>query len=255
MSESTKYNLGSGRFDTQVEIIKSAYNHSNTLKDPKARKSYIETIEKQFAVDISSAHMNNRLTTTILPIIAGILLLVIYVTVLFLPAPTYFQSATFWLILSLGAAGLAALIPGFINVRFKNLIRAGGAISVFVITYLVVPKIVESSQSNSSTEKIPLFVLTISDSTHLQKLFLDVNPNNSQPIVIYACEILKSYYGQTFSPNEFTFYRRSDGKIYSLEACNKVIKDGSVLMIHQLFTRNYPDKRQAFIHYKDLEEK
>jgi hypothetical protein len=41
--------------------------------------------------------------------------------------------------LALAAAGVAAFIPGFIEVDVKNWVRAGGAIAVFVVVYFFSP--------------------------------------------------------------------------------------------------------------------
>ncbi|MBY5637693.1 hypothetical protein HFO39_23475 [Rhizobium leguminosarum] len=55
------------------------------------------------------------------------------------PDPTPYQYTVFRIILSLAAAGIAALVPGFIEVRYKTFIRAGGAIAVFVIVFFCSP--------------------------------------------------------------------------------------------------------------------
>jgi 8-oxo-dGTP pyrophosphatase MutT (NUDIX family) len=59
------------------------------------------------------------------------------------PHPTPFQYNTFRITFSLAAAGVAAMIPGFINLEIDSaiglLIRAGGAIAVFVLIYFYNP--------------------------------------------------------------------------------------------------------------------
>jgi hypothetical protein len=59
------------------------------------------------------------------------------------PNPTAFQYTVFRIVLSLAAAGAAAMIPGFINVEFSPiqgfLISAGGATAVLVIVYFFDP--------------------------------------------------------------------------------------------------------------------
>jgi hypothetical protein len=60
---------------------------------------------------------------------------VMLVIAIFFPDPTNFQILVFRVILSLSAAGIAALIPGFINVNISPYIKAGGAIAVFIIVY------------------------------------------------------------------------------------------------------------------------
>lgn len=58
---------------------------------------------------------------------------------IFLPNPTEFQFIVFRIVLALAAAGVAAMIPGILEVRWSNWIKAGGALGVFVITYLYNP--------------------------------------------------------------------------------------------------------------------
>lgn len=55
------------------------------------------------------------------------------------PEPTAFQYVVFRLVLSLAAAGCASMIPGFIEVEISTIIRAGGALAVFVLVYFYNP--------------------------------------------------------------------------------------------------------------------
>jgi hypothetical protein len=60
-----------------------------------------------------------------------------------IPNPTSSQEATFRIVLALAAAGVAAVMPGLLNInvatgkRFR--LRAAGALAVFVLVYLVNP--------------------------------------------------------------------------------------------------------------------
>jgi uncharacterized integral membrane protein len=73
----------------------------------------------------------------------GVLFLLLLLVIAFLvPNPTDFQLFVFRVALALVAAAVAALVPGFLHVQsqvFRNTIRAGGAIAVFVIVYMVNP--------------------------------------------------------------------------------------------------------------------
>ena len=61
--------------------------------------------------------------------------IVMLLVAIFSPNPTDFQIFVFRVILSLSAAGVATLIPGFLRVNFGPYIKAGGAIAVFIIVY------------------------------------------------------------------------------------------------------------------------
>lgn len=59
-----------------------------------------------------------------------------------IPRPTPFQYTVYRIVLSLAAAGVAATVPGFLNVNLDAkgvAIRAGGALAVFVIVYFLKP--------------------------------------------------------------------------------------------------------------------
>jgi hypothetical protein len=45
----------------------------------------------------------------------------------------------FRVVLALAAGAFGALIPGFIEVSFRNWLRAGGAMALFVIVYMINP--------------------------------------------------------------------------------------------------------------------
>ena len=79
-----------------------------------------------------------------LPIIAIFIFGVLFIaTMLFIairyPHPSNFQYIVFRAVLAIALAGVAAVIPGLLEVRFAPAISAGGAIGVFVITYLFSP--------------------------------------------------------------------------------------------------------------------
>jgi len=46
---------------------------------------------------------------------------------------------TYRVILALAAAGVAAILPGFIDIKYKSIVQAGGAVGVFVLVLLVFP--------------------------------------------------------------------------------------------------------------------
>ena len=76
----------------------------------------------------------------ILAYIFGVVFLITIIVIAFrVPEPTSFQYVVFRVTLALAAAGVVAMIPGFINVQVSTLVRAGGAVAVFVIVYLIHP--------------------------------------------------------------------------------------------------------------------
>lgn len=79
-----------------------------------------------------------------------------------LPNPTLFQYTIFRVVLALATAGVAAMIPGFIEIEIPNWLRAGGALAVFVVVYfynpasLVAPLAEKSPPTVKENTQIPI---------------------------------------------------------------------------------------------------
>ncbi|KZB63135.1 hypothetical protein AUP42_01715 [Thalassospira lucentensis] len=91
---------------------------------------------------------------------------VLLAVALFLPEPTDFQYTIIRIILALSAAGIAALIPGFIEIKYKNICRAGGAMAVFLIVYFKSPASIVTNVQLSPTD--PFKILVVRNSPQLQ---------------------------------------------------------------------------------------
>jgi len=89
------------------------------------------------------------------------------------PHPTPFQYNVFRIVLSLAAAGAAAMIPGFINIDFGPMTRlfigAGGALAVFVIVFFFNPAQLASPSEPQKRDQVP-------------------EPNDQDPIVFKYAE-------------------------------------------------------------------
>ena len=70
----------------------------------------------------------------------GVVFVIVLLTLATLvPNPTPFQYTVFRIVLALAAGGVAAMIPGFLTVNVPNILRAGGALAVFVVVYFYSP--------------------------------------------------------------------------------------------------------------------
>lgn len=76
----------------------------------------------------------------ILAFVFGVVFLaVILIIAIVIPNPSEFQIFVFRIVLAIAAAGIGAVVPGFISVNIPKYIRAGGAIALFVLIYLYNP--------------------------------------------------------------------------------------------------------------------
>lgn len=72
-------------------------------------------------------------------IVGTIFLVALLIIGIIIECPTNSQNRIFTTILALAAASFSATIPGFINVKYRELITASGALAVFVIIFLLKP--------------------------------------------------------------------------------------------------------------------
>lgn len=71
-----------------------------------------------------------------------LLIMIVFAVLVKNPSPIEFTA--FMVTISLSAAGIGAAIPGLLEVRFKRILRAGGAIALFVIVWFYQPSIVNT---------------------------------------------------------------------------------------------------------------
>lgn len=118
-------------------IINYKIDHSNLLN-----KSTLALVPQNIVESI--ALENNKQDLLKKVAISGSLgVFVMLFVAIFIPTPTEFQYFIFRVIISISGAGIGGIIPGFINLRMEKeklfAIRAGGAIALFIITYLINP--------------------------------------------------------------------------------------------------------------------
>ncbi len=77
---------------------------------------------------------------------------VILVVAYFRPNPTPFEYTIYRIIIALAAAGVGAILPGFLDIRFKNWLRAGGALALFVVVYFFAPAAIHANDTNLDPE-------------------------------------------------------------------------------------------------------
>ncbi|MFZ4476983.1 MAG: hypothetical protein ACOYPR_17440 [Saprospiraceae bacterium] len=81
----------------------------------------------------------------------------ILAAVLFVPCPSSAQFFVFRLILAVGAAGIGSILPGFLNIE-SGAAKAGGALGLFALVYLLNPAEVVG---NEKCKRQEAFALTV----------------------------------------------------------------------------------------------
>lgn len=81
---------------------------------------------------------------------------------IYFPKPTPFQYNVFRVVFALAAAGIAAMIPGFINLTINPsvglLIRAGGALAVFIIVFFFNPAPLPNGPNGDGPDEIQISI-------------------------------------------------------------------------------------------------
>lgn len=109
-------------------------------------KKEVDTLRKMFEADKLPVYgfkhksrdiMNKNLVWSF---VFGVVFVVVMLAIALLrPDPTAFQFKVFHTVLSLAGAGVGAMLPGFLEVKMKNYLRAGGAFAIFAIVYFNPP--------------------------------------------------------------------------------------------------------------------
>lgn len=91
---------------------------------------------------------------TTLSLVFGVLFLAaILALVSYFPCPSKVQVNVFKIVLAIAAGACAAIIPGFFNFEYQGIVKAGGALGVFALVFLVNPAGIEQEDNcNCSLE-------------------------------------------------------------------------------------------------------
>jgi hypothetical protein len=89
-----------------------------------------------------------------LSLIFGILFLAAILTLVsYFPCPSKVQVNVFKIVLAIAAGACAAIIPGFFDFQYQSMVKAGGALGVFALVFLVNPAGIEQEDNcNCSLE-------------------------------------------------------------------------------------------------------
>ena len=121
-----------------MQRMVATYLNGNLAKD--LRKRFIASGLPVYGFDNevtpkSSSNMKTIMSYAFGTVVIGLILIIALTN----PQPSRFQAAVFWAVLAMALAGVASVIPGFIEVKFRKWLVAGGPLAVFAIAYFFVP--------------------------------------------------------------------------------------------------------------------
>ncbi|EAS76023.1 hypothetical protein V12G01_14514 [Vibrio alginolyticus 12G01] len=138
-----------------IEPTSKAFSNMQRLVSSHLKSKEWRSIKSEFEKNsLPTYGFNNRrlpvmnsTTQTVLSFIFGVVFVIVLLAIAFIePDPSSFQYNIFRVVLALAAAGVVAVLPGFIEVKFGKWLRATGALAVFVIVYFYNPASLVSEQ-------------------------------------------------------------------------------------------------------------
>lgn len=124
-----------GRGESERAAARAAWQAASLT--PFGKKNTQPSPELANALALYRLGEDPHLMTTLVGIGVGLMLLAVVIAIC-VPRPTSFQMFVFRIVAALGAAGIGAVLPGFIGFKTAS-VTAGGAVALFVLIYLVNP--------------------------------------------------------------------------------------------------------------------
>lgn len=91
-------------------------------------------------------------------ILAVTLLIALGLLVIYVPCPTDFIYIYFRIVIALAAGALAAVIPGFLRIKYQGYVSAGGGLGVFVFVFVYTPQLIDSTKKCEPITDITVFL-------------------------------------------------------------------------------------------------
>lgn len=181
--------------------------------------------------------------------------LILVVIAITLPRPTEFQQLIFRIVLALAAAGVGALLPGFLSIKYKTFLRAGGALAVFAIVYFFNPAtlVISTPSPHVILPTDPFRIIFVADqegnftANSYDFPVSDIRKNSSGGKFIQLLKKLPNVTSDALAAS--TIFRTSDENIID-DGSNNVLEDGNlgVLIIPNSIVQEYDDPHLAFTH-------
>ena len=132
-------------------------SHLKSSEWKNIKKKFEENALPTYGFDNRRLPIMNSTMQTLLSFFFGVIFIIVLIAIAFIePEPSSFQYNIFRVVLSLAAAGVVAVLPGFIEVKLGKWLRATGALAVFVVVYFYNPAslVIDSQLPQSQTEQV-----------------------------------------------------------------------------------------------------
>jgi len=128
----------------------------------------------------------------------GVFVVTLLIIAVFFSRPTAFQYVVFKTVLALAAAGVAAMIPGFLELVISTWLRAGGALAVFIIVYFYNPARLILHPIAKTDSKLNLVDCSVSYDSDADALIpeLDIKIRNTGEQSAFIKEIMIDVLGE-----------------------------------------------------------
>jgi len=151
----------SRRYETLQSRIDGDFSFNERVSYFKERvQECLTQLESDFQklpiIPEAPSHSSRERWEKIAAFVFGVFFIVVLLSLaIFIPHPSDFQIFTFRVTLALAAAGIGAVVPGFISVKAGPYVRAGGAIALFVLLFWFnPPKLVTNGPVPQTAEEL-----------------------------------------------------------------------------------------------------
>lgn len=124
-----------------MQRMVAKYLDSRITKEIKS--TFVKAGLPAYGFDNEAKHFMSEKIKLYLSFTFGVVFVIVLLAIaLVKPNPTGFQYTVFRIVLALAGCGVVGVAPGFIEIKFGNWLRAGGALAVFAVIYFCTPAVI-----------------------------------------------------------------------------------------------------------------
>lgn len=195
-----------------------------------------------------SVHAYERIAVFTFGVVFIVALLILAIA---LPKPTNYQYTVFRIVLALAVSGVAAFVPGFIEVIVKSWVRAGGAIAVFVVCYFFSPAglITQAGITPAPTDPFTIHMIESTPQGPQVNRFTFPYADISRKASYRDFKlILEQVPGSKFSGRDHTIFRVRDELVLQVGSKETAVSESNtqILVVPNSLLRDFESEHLAF---------